>query len=427
MKVLIILNGITHYFKLIVNQINNQPGVEILYVYPKKKSVAMGEGVFETTEGANFQLIELEEKVDNETGALYYDGLEKVLREIKPNILMVGESHIKKFYFDDNMREIISDQDIKIIVKTIPFRIESYHKRAKEIKAKIRELPRPPLKSVPPIIRLVFKLMNLDVLYKRLVLDKKAFKQRVKGLNQQKAIFNFPDAYVNYIEEGYKIFGSYGVPRKKIFITYNSPDTDFYFSIKSKIENEPPIFPVNKFRIIHLSRLVEWKRVDMLVEAVAHLKKEFPEIELIVVGDGPEKENLIRQAKDIGVQDSIKFMGGVYDPELFGRYIMASSVYVLAGMGGLSINDAMIFGLPVICSVCDGTEKYLVRDGYNGFFFKDGDQQDLEDKIRYVLNNPELCKQMGENSVKIIKNEINIQRVVQGYVNAFEYVMTSKN
>ena len=61
-----------------------------------------------------------------------------------------------------------------------------------------------------------------------------------------------------------------------------------------------------------------------------------------------------------------------------------STVYVLAGMGGLSINDAMCFSLFVICLVCDGTEKDLVADGVNGYFFKEGDANDLVDKISLI-------------------------------------------
>lgn len=425
MKVLFIWNGLTHYFNLITSKINSQPGVEVTYVYPKVKSTEIGDGVFQTKGGVNFQLIELEEKVNDENGTLYFDGLEIVLREWKPDIILLSEIHIQSIMFESNLKKIIEEQNINIVLKSIPFQLEKYEQRVDQIKSKIKRLPLPPFESMPSVIRKILKALSVDLLYKKLVLDKKAFRQNVKELNLQKDIFNFPDAHVNYIEEAYDIYGSYDVPREKIFITYNSPDTDFYFSVKAKIEKEPSILPVNKFRIIHLSRLIKWKRVDMLVTAVANLKSEFPEIELLVVGEGPEKGNLIEHAKLLDVVESIEFLGGVYDPELLGKYIMASSIYVLAGMGGLSINDAMIFGLPVICSICDGTEKYLVKEGYNGLYFENGTQGSLEDKIRYLFNNPELCHQMGNNSVSIIKEKINIHTVVNGYMKAFNYVLNN--
>jgi glycosyltransferase involved in cell wall biosynthesis len=98
---------------------------------------------------------------------------------------------------------------------------------------------------------------------------------------------------------------------------------------------------------------------------------------------------------------------------------------VLAGMGGLSINDAMIFGLPVVCSVCDGTEKKLVKEGVNGVFFEEGNQEDLAEKIIYLLNHPSLIGEMGVRSTQIIQNEINIHTVLKGYLDCFSYVMAS--
>lgn len=106
--------------------------------------------------------------------------------------------------------------------------------------------------------------------------------------------------------------------------------------------------------------------------------------------------------------------------------MLSSSIYVLAGMGGLSINEAMAFGKPIICSVCDGTEKKLVREGFNGYYFKNGNKQDLADKIKLLVSNPNEIKRMGKNSENIIKNEINIETVIKGYIKAFEYVSNKK-
>ena len=100
-----------------------------------------------------------------------------------------------------------------------------------------------------------------------------------------------------------------------------------------------------------------------------------------------------------------------------------STVYVLAGMGGLSINDAMCFSLPVICSVCDGTEKDLVADGVNGYFFKEGDANDLADKISLILSDTDVAKRMGVAGSEVIQQKINIHTVTRRYMDAFNYAM----
>ena len=428
MKILFLFQGTTHYYNLITSQINNQPGVEIVYVFPASKDNSIWQGVFQTQEGVNFQLVGLEEMQDISTGNYYFPELDKFILETRPDIILTTEAHINGIFLDKKIRAILKQLHIKIILKSIPFEnIKKYEDRIREFKNKLNDNLLPSFNSMPGFVSKWMNLLKLNLLYKKFYLDRKAFKKYLAALTLQKEVFNFVDAHVNYIDKAYDIFESYDVPKDKIFITYNSPDTDLYFSVKKKIENEPAILPVNRFRIIHLSRLVEWKRVDMLINAVANLKKEFPAMELLIIGNGPEKDKLMEQAVNLQVSESVKFIGGVYDPELLGKYLMSSSIYTLAGMGGLSINDAMIFGLPVICSVCDGTEKYLVKEGYNGLYFEKGNQNSLELKIKYLFNNPDTCVKMGQHSVQIIKDEINIHTVVEGYMKAFNYVLQGNN
>lgn len=105
---------------------------------------------------------------------------------------------------------------------------------------------------------------------------------------------------------------------------------------------------------------------------------------------------------------------------------MTCSVYVLAGMGGLSINEAMAWGLPVICSVCDGTEKHLVIEDFNGKYFEEGNLESLIDKIDFMLADPKRTKQMGLNSQEVIDTRINVHTVLKGYLSAFNFVTENK-
>ncbi len=214
--------------------------------------------------------------------------------------------------------------------------------------------------------------------------------------------------------------------RKKIFITYNSPNTDILFNSANEAKKLGPILPENFYRIIHVGRLVKWKKVDLFINAVSKLKEKYNSIELLVIGSGPEEEKLQELAKQLKIEKNIQFIGSIYDTVTLGGYLVSSSIYILAGIGGLSINEAMVFGKPVICSVCDGTEKKLVRDNYNGKFFKEGNLNDLIAKIDLLFSDKEKLIQMGENSGLIIKNEVNIHTVVSGYINAFNFVTNNK-
>jgi len=97
----------------------------------------------------------------------------------------------------------------------------------------------------------------------------------------------------------------------------------------------------------------------------------------------------------------------------------------LAGMSGLSINEAMAFGKPVVCSVCDGTEKVLVRDGKNGYYFESGNSKSLADKIMSIIGHDEVQTSMGKESERIIKEEINIDVVCNNFISALRTIHSS--
>jgi glycosyltransferase involved in cell wall biosynthesis len=212
---------------------------------------------------------------------------------------------------------------------------------------------------------------------------------------------------------------SYGVPAEKIFVTANSPDTDVIFEHVEALKDVKS----NPFRLLHIGRLVKWKQVDVLIEAAIALQAKYPQTELSIVGDGPELEALKTQAAGY---DFIKFHGGIYDMHELGQITCESGIYVLAGMGGLSINEAMCFAKPVICSVADGTEKRLVREGYNGHFFESGSVSSLVSVIEKLFSNPDQIAIMGKRSQEIIQKEINIHTVLGNYMEAFRFAIASR-
>ena len=224
---------------------------------------------------------------------------------------------------------------------------------------------------------------------------------------------------------------SYGVKREQIHVTYNSTDTEALWREKAAVLAAPALLPPSERRLLHIGRLVKWKRVDLLIEAFARTLTQYPDAELVIVGNGPELDNLKKQAAAVGLplrskeengvdgRGCVRFIGAVYDPKELGAYMNEATVYVLAGMGGLSINDAMTYALPVVCSVCDSTERDLVTDGRNGLFFRDGDADSLTEKILQLLASPQECRRMGQESERIIREQINIDTVSERYLKAF--------
>lgn len=402
MKVLFIAGGTPHYYNLVLNKLNQFPKVEVIVVIPKGTGSTVGAGVHQTQEGVEFKLYHLPE-YKTYYGKMFFQNIEQVIDNEQPNIIISNWPYTLAWIFFPLLYLKIRRKNIKLISKEIPFQVPYYH-NAVEFYTQgggISENNQAKHKQSGFFTKLKYRFTT----------------------EVRKLMVNRVDAHINYFDEAIDIHGSYGVPKEKVFITANSPDTDLLFKVKDSIANLEKILPENPYRIIHVGRLVKWKRVDMLIDVTQKLTQKYPNIELVVVGTGPEEEHLKHQVAQLGIQNNVRFVGGIYDTATLGRYFMNASIYVLAGMGGLSINEAMTFGLPVVCSVADGTERKLVIENKNGHYFEDGNANSLFNILDKMLNDLPKTKQMGLESERIIMEEINIHTVLKKYVETFEYVV----
>ncbi|WP_149240106.1 glycosyltransferase family 4 protein [Dyadobacter sp. 32] len=401
MRVCFVMAGLPHYFTLILNKMVSDYGTEVVLIKPSQKSKAVGSGVKEDSSNIKFRLVELAE-YKTWYGKAFFKDLIPALQEIKPDIIVMSAwpyflQLILNPFFYRRLRRV----GAKLICRDIPFNI-SYWGKSKEYYYSGHNLTEDLNTNGKTLIGYLY--FWLITCIRRMYLP-------------------LADAHINYFDEARLITGSYGVPQEKIFIAANSPDTDELLSAYENVMKQPDILPSNPNRLIHVGRLVKWKRVDMLIQSVKDLKDELSDIELVIVGFGPEEESLKELTERLNLSNDVRFVGGVYDSLTLGRYLHNSSVYVLGGMGGLSINDAMCFAKPVICSVADGTEKRLVQDGYNGYYFENGDQKSLNSTIRKLLKDPDKIKIFGDNSLKTIKEKVNIHTVLREYDAAFRYVL----
>ncbi len=407
MKVLFTFGGLPHYYNFVLSRLNTVQNLEIVVVVPQQKAGTFGNGVKQTHEGINFKVRYLKEKKAF-YGNYILSGLQNLIEEEKPEIIVTIWPYILDFTVNLKLRNYLKINNIELILKEIPFKVPHKNKAIEYYKSKEYLYLNEDLKAHEKV-NLKFKLK-----YHLLTWERSFYYDKVIS------------ATVNYIPQAKEIISSYGLPKEKIFIITNSPDTNQIFKAHEKIKKLPAILPDNKNRIVHIGRLVAWKKVHLLIDALVLLKKNIPDIELLVIGKGIEEEKLKQQVIQNNLEQNVRFVGAIYDNEILGQYLLSSQIYVLAGMGGLSINQAMAFGKPIICSTADGTEKALVKDGYSGYYFRDDDTLDLAQKIEQLLSQPEKIEKFGKNALEIIKNEINIHTVINGYLKAFNAVTNNQ-
>lgn len=142
-----------------------------------------------------------------------------------------------------------------------------------------------------------------------------------------------------------------------------------------------------RYDLIAVSRVTRWKRLDVMIEALARLTPKLPTITAVIVGEGPETRELQRLSARLGVDDRVHFAGKHDDVE---HLLTQSRVFVLPSSSeGLSIAmvEAMISGLPAVVSDV-GELKELVRSGRNGFLVPSGDVDALSRAVGGLLQDP---------------------------------------
>jgi len=139
-----------------------------------------------------------------------------------------------------------------------------------------------------------------------------------------------------------------------------------------------------------------------------------------IVGDGPERENLVQLAASI--YPEAEFLGAIYGPEL-DTLFDAADIFILPGTGGLAIQQAMAHALPIIVAEGDGTQGDLVQPE-NGWCIPSDDLDTLKETLRLALQNPRKLRSMGIESYRIVSEEINLEAMVSVFIRAIESVIS---
>lgn len=179
--------------------------------------------------------------------------------------------------------------------------------------------------------------------------------------------------------------------------------------------------------IITVSRLVHKNGVDVLIKAIAGLKKEIPDIKLHIIGDGPERENLEFQVSSSKLQDSVKFIGEVSYDEI-PKYLSEADVFARAsrseGMGNAFI-EALAAGIPIIGTPVGGIPD-IIEDGQTGLFANVNDPKDLAEKMKMLLNDGALRAQIVESGQKMIAERFDWNKIANSYERIFSQKLAMK-
>jgi glycosyltransferase involved in cell wall biosynthesis len=179
--------------------------------------------------------------------------------------------------------------------------------------------------------------------------------------------------------------------------------------------------PQNEVVLISIGRLIRRKALSDLLLALSRLKER--RFRLLIIGEGPEEENLRDLAQRLGISAQVDFVGAIWGERKF-QYLAAADMFVLPSIHegfGLVFLEAMHCGLPVIASSSGGQTDFL-EDGKTGFLIPVGDVQALAEAILRLANDGGLCRQMSEFNKEYVKG-FHISHVAERYEALFSEVL----
>ena len=189
-----------------------------------------------------------------------------------------------------------------------------------------------------------------------------------------------------------KIVSNWGIPEKNIIVVYNSFDGVFE-KIEETVKEEKII--------VSAGRLVPWKGFFTLIAIMPKLIKHFPNIKLIIAGEGGERTKLEQSIKELHLESSIFLVGGLPREKLF-KYIKSASVFVLnTSYEGFShqLLEVMALGTPIVTTSIGGNPE-IVRSEHNGFLVKPDDHDALVSSIEKLLLDDTLSMTLAQNAQK---------------------------
>lgn len=188
------------------------------------------------------------------------------------------------------------------------------------------------------------------------------------------------------------------------YITISSHVKDYLSFCKGSLYFIPCGVSFNKIKnitpssenadLIFVGRLIKHKNVDVLLKALALLKDDGSKLTCIIIGDGPEKENLMKITRDLDLEGQVKFMGRVPSDDDVYKYMKSSNIFVFPSSregAGLVTLEANAAGLPVITADHPLNASREFINGKNGVLF-DLTPNDLKEKILLMMKEHEDLK-----------------------------------
>ena len=174
----------------------------------------------------------------------------------------------------------------------------------------------------------------------------------------------------------------------------------------------------DKLCLLSIARLTQKNRFDYMIEALPKLVEKWPKLRWIVIGAGEIETQLKAQARRNHVDQYIIWTGAIYNEYELAPWLLSAQACVHPGVIGLSLLHVFGYSLPVIThdnQHDQGPEISAFTDQHTGLYFSQNNIDSMIEKINTLLQNPELCREYGQNGLHKVRFQYNIEIMVERF------------
>jgi len=292
---------------------------------------------------------------------------------------------------------------------------------------------------VPTVSNVFLKVPTIFTLYSPIqakpLKDRKGIYQRLSS-NFFSRIFLFNAGKITAISENTKkSLRDVGFEEEDIIFIPPVIDTAFFNPLLPKQQKREELgIPMETKMILYCGNWAVWKGVDVLIDAMPELVKEYPDIKLVTAwGEAYDwyderKVMISKKIKELDLDKNVIELGIVKDIE---KLMAASDVFVAPfrntdGVADqpVSILEAMACGKPVVATNVGGIPE-IVKHRINGFLVKPGDAHELKNALLYMLENKDEAKKMADNAAKYVAENYSVEVVVEKMEKVYKEVISN--
>lgn len=253
------------------------------------------------------------------------------------------------------------------------------------------------------------------------------------------AIGRLADACVTYSEPTRERLVAEGLDPKRVFCAPNALDggpmqaqREYWRARPDELDDLRRHLEVGAARVVlFVSRLEPDKRVELLLEAITRLKVRVPDVQLVIVGDGTQREALRGLAERLGIAAQTRFLGAIYDERVLGAVFACASVFAYPVAVGLSILHALNYGVPVVTSdraECHNPEFDVLSHDVNSLLYRHDDVDDLALRLERLLVDRQLRAHLSQGALKSVTGPEGrtLEHMAGGMMRALDFAISTK-